>query len=75
MGDSQDSLWVEDSQESGVTLVLPMGTDSQEPGDSQEGPAPETEPVEINDMNLGDWCDLTRGNRDILTDCLRGIEM
>ena len=74
----EDSLGLEDSQVPGDSPSAPVIlTDSQEPGDSQ-GPArssaPETGPVGSSEVNLGTFLDLTRANRDILTDCLKDIE-
>ena len=74
----EDSLGLEDSQVPGDSPPAPViVTDSQEPGDSQ-GPArssaPETGPVGSSEVDLGTFLDLTRANRDILTDCLKDIE-
>ena len=74
----EDSLGLEDSQVPGDSPPAPeIVTDSQEPGDSQ-GPArssaPETGPVGSSELDLGTFLDLTRANRDILTDCLKDIE-
>ena len=74
----EDSLGLEGSQVPGDSPPAPViVTDSQEPGDSQ-GPArssaPETGPVGSSELDLGTFLDLTRANRDILTDCLKDIE-